>query len=88
MQGGGGWGSYNLTGSLGIVGEVAAQHASNIGPLAADLTLTYFLAGVRYKPRPARTFVPFVQVLLGGAHASGDMAPVHRAFPALRMRSR
>ena len=43
LQGGGGWGSYNLTSSLGIVGEVAAQHASNIGPLAADLTLTSFL---------------------------------------------
>jgi outer membrane immunogenic protein len=81
MQGGGGWGSYNLTSSLGIVGEVAAQHASNIGPLAAALTLTSFLGGVRYKPRPAQTFVPFVQVLLGGAHASGDMAPGTPGIP-------
>jgi outer membrane immunogenic protein len=81
MQGGGGWASYNVTRSLGIVGEVAGQHASNIAPLSADLTLVSFLAGARYKPRPTRTFAPFVQVLLGGAHASGDMAPGEPGIP-------
>jgi len=81
MQGGSGWASYNLDGSLAIVGEVAAQHASNVAPLSANLTLTSFLAGVRYKPKPTRVFVPFVQALLGGAHASGDMAPGNPGIP-------
>jgi opacity protein-like surface antigen len=81
MQGGGGWASYNFTRSLGIVGEVAAQHASNIAPFSTDLTLTSFLAGVRYKPKPTRVFEPFLQVLLGGAHASGDMAPGTLGIP-------
>jgi peptidoglycan-associated lipoprotein len=81
LQGGSGWGGYNLSRSLGVVGEVAVQHVSNIAPLSANLTLTSFLAGVRYKPRPTRFFVPFVQVLLGGAHASGDMAPGTPGIP-------
>jgi hypothetical protein len=75
LQGGSGWGSFNLSRSVGIVGEVAAQHASNIAPLTANLTLTSFLGGIRLSPKPARVFAPFVQVLLGGAHASGSMAP-------------
>ena len=81
MQGGSGWASYNFNRSFGIVGEVAAQHASNIAPFSADLTLTSFLAGVRYKSKPAGAFVPFVQFLLGGAHASGDLAPGERGIP-------
>jgi outer membrane immunogenic protein len=81
MQGGSGWASYNLSRSLGVVGEVAVQHASNIAPLSADLTLTSFLGGVRYKVKPARVFIPFVQVLIGGAHASGDMAPGAPGIP-------
>jgi opacity protein-like surface antigen len=81
MQGGSGWGNFNLTRTLGVVGEVAAQHASNIGPLSASLTLTSFLAGVRYKPKSWRVFIPFVQVLVGGAHASGDMAPGTPGIP-------
>lgn len=60
---------------------MAAQHASNIAPFSADLTLTSFLAGVRYKSKPAGAFVPFVQFLLGGAHASGDLAPGTRGIP-------
>jgi hypothetical protein len=67
--------------SFGIVGEVAVPRASNIAPLSADLTLTSFLGGIRYKVKPARVFIPFVQVLIGGAHASGDMAPGAPAIP-------
>jgi hypothetical protein len=80
MQGGSGWASYNFNRSFGIVGEVAAQHASNIAPFSTDLTLTSFLAGVRYKSKPAAAFVAFVQFLLGGAHATGDLAPGARGW--------
>ena len=46
LNGGGGWAAFNFTGSLGIVGEIASQHASNISSAGADLTLTSFLAGL------------------------------------------
>lgn len=81
LQGGSGWASYNLSRSFGLVGEVASQHASNIGPLTADLTLTSFMGGVRYKKNAGRHLSPFGQVVLGGAHASGSMAPGNSGIP-------
>jgi outer membrane immunogenic protein len=81
LQGGSGWAAYNFTRSFGIVGEVASQHASNISPFAADLTLTSFMGGVRYKKSIGGRFSPFAQVLLGGAHASGSMAPGNSGIP-------
>ena len=75
MNGGSGWVAFNFSHSLGIVGEVAGQHASNISSSGADLTLTSFLAGPRRTWSRARRFAPFVQALFGGAHASGSLAP-------------
>jgi outer membrane immunogenic protein len=75
LQGGSGWVGYSFKPSLAVVGEVASQHASNISPFAADLTLTSYMGGIRYKRGPRRGVSPFAQVLLGGAHASGSMAP-------------
>jgi outer membrane immunogenic protein len=65
----------NLSRSIGVVGEIASQHASNISGSGGDLTLTSFLAGPRYRWTVARRLSPFVQLLLGGAHASGTLAP-------------
>ena len=72
LNGGSAWVGVNLTHSLGIVGEVASQHGSDNG---GDLMLTSYLAGPRYTVRGFDRFKPFGQVLFGGAHASGSLAP-------------
>lgn len=75
MNGGSGWVAYNFSRSVGIVGEIASQQASNISSSSADLTLTSYLAGPRYIWKRTRHFAPFAQLLLGGVHASGSLAP-------------
>jgi outer membrane immunogenic protein len=75
MNGGSGWAAINFSHSLGIVGEIASQYASNISSSGTDLTLTSYLAGPRFVLGRAHHFAPFAQVLLGGAHASGSLAP-------------
>jgi outer membrane immunogenic protein len=81
LNGGSGWVAFNVSHSLGIVGEIASQDASNISSAGGDLTLTSFLAGPRYRRRVAGHFAPFVQVLLGGAHAGGSLAPGSPGLP-------
>jgi outer membrane immunogenic protein len=81
LNGGNGWVAFNFSRSLGIVGEIASQDASNISSSGADLTLTSFLAGPRYRRTVAGHFAPFVQVLLGGAHAGGSLAPGSSGLP-------
>jgi peptidoglycan-associated lipoprotein len=81
LNGGSGWVAFNFSHSVGIVGEIASQHASNISGSGADLTLTSYLAGPRYTWAHARHFAPFAQVLLGGAHASGGLAPGNSGLP-------
>ena len=75
LHGGSGWVSFNFHRAIGIVGEIASQHASNIYSTGADMSLTSFLVGPRYTWTSADRFAPFVQVLLGGAHAGGTLAP-------------
>ena len=81
MNGGSGWVAFNFSHSFGIVGEIASQHASNISSSGADLTLTSYLAGPRYTWGRAQHLAPFTQVLLGGAHASGSLAPGSSGLP-------
>jgi outer membrane immunogenic protein len=81
LNGGSAWVAFNFSRSLGIVGEIASQDASNISSSGADLTLTSFLAGPRYRRTVAGHFAPFVQVLLGGAHAGGSLAPGNSGMP-------
>jgi peptidoglycan-associated lipoprotein len=81
LNGGSGWAAFNFSRSLGIVGEIASQEASNISSTGADLTLTSFLAGPRYRRRVAGRFAPFIQLLLGGAHAGGSLAPGSSGLP-------
>jgi len=81
MNGGSGWVAINFSHSLGIVGEIASQHASNISNSGADLTLTSYLAGPRYTWGHVRHIAPFAQLLLGGAHASGSLAPGSSGLP-------
>jgi outer membrane immunogenic protein len=81
LNGGAGWVAFNFSRSLGVVGEIASQGASNISSTDADLTLTSFLAGPRYRRTVATRFAPFVQLLLGGAHAGGSLAPGSSGLP-------
>jgi outer membrane immunogenic protein len=81
LNGGNAWAAFNFSRSLGVVGEIASQDASNISGSGANLTLTSFLAGPRYRRTVARHFAPFVQGLLGGAHAGGSLAPGSSGLP-------
>ena len=75
LNGGNVWAAFNFKRSLGIVAELASQHASDVSGTGADLTLTSYLAGPRYRWTGARHFTPFAQLLVGGAHAGGGLAP-------------
>jgi len=80
MNGGAGWFAFNFTHSLSLVGEVGSVHASDIEATTADLTLTSYLVGPRYSLKHVGPVTPFAQILIGGAHASGDSTT---AGPAL-----
>jgi peptidoglycan-associated lipoprotein len=81
LNGGSAWVAFNFSRSLGVVGEIASQDASNISGSSADLTLTSFLAGPRYRRTMGGHFGPFAQALLGGAHAGGSLAPGSPGLP-------
>jgi outer membrane immunogenic protein len=74
MNGGDGWFAYNLTHSFAAVTQFSVQHASNVGG-TGDLTFASYLFGPRYGRRVTRRVVPFGQVLFGGTHAGGTLAP-------------
>ncbi len=74
MHGGNAWFALNFTRSFAAVAEFSSQRASDIGASGQNLTLTSYLFGPRYSWRRSEHFVPFGQVLLGGAHASGSFA--------------
>jgi peptidoglycan-associated lipoprotein len=76
LNGGTGWFAYNLSSSLAVVGEAGGGYASNINRTSTDLTLMSFLAGPRYSRHLGNRMAPFVQVLIGGAHASGALTPL------------
>ena len=63
LNGGTGWLAYNFSSHFALAGEVGGEHGSNINNTAAELTLTSFLAGPRYKRRVGSRLAPFVQVL-------------------------
>lgn len=76
LNGGDGWGAYKFTSSWAVVGQIAAQEASNIGgPSGANLTLVSFLIGPRYSAHLGSRLTPFAQLLIGGVHASGTLSP-------------
>jgi outer membrane immunogenic protein len=81
LNGGSGWVAFKFSRSLGLVGEIAGQHASNISSTGADLTLTSFVAGPRYTWIRTGRFAPFAQALVGGAHAGGTLAPGSSGLP-------
>jgi peptidoglycan-associated lipoprotein len=91
----GGCGCFNLNGGgatfawaivpgkWDIVGDIVADHASNISAAGYGLTLSAYTAGVRYIP-PFHTssLQPFGQVLVGLAHSSGTLVQAPNAGAA------
>ena len=52
---------------IGLVGEIAGQHAGAINSAHQDLSLVSYLFGPRLS-WPVHRFTPFVQGLIGGVH--------------------
>jgi len=75
MNGGNAWAGYRLSDSFSAVAEFSAQQAGNINGSGEDLTLFSYLFGPRYTLEKSERWLPFGQVLLGGAHASGSFEP-------------
>ena len=75
MNGGAGWFAVRFTHSLAVVGEIGSEHASDINGTTGGLTLTSYVAGPRYSLHLGK-LSPFGQVLVGGAHATGDLTVV------------
>ena len=73
--------SYNFGLKLAAVAEGSLDHTSNALASKDSLTLTSYMAGARYhifEPRMDGSHrpQPFVQVLVGGAHAGGGIAGI------------
>ncbi len=68
LQGGKGEFSAAFGRGFSLVGELAAQHVSNISSANDSLGLVSYLFGPRYSYRRHRRFAPFGQVLIGGVH--------------------
>jgi hypothetical protein len=81
LNGASGWAAFKFSRSIGLIGEIASQTASNISSTGAGLTLTSFLAGPRYTWDHAGRLAPFAQALVGGAHAGGTLAPGNSGLP-------
>jgi hypothetical protein len=81
LYGAGVSGSWNFRGPWSVVAEISADNSSGDLATGSSLTLTSYVAGVRYKiPQPwlegPHKPQPFAQLLLGGAHAGGGSAGV------------
>ena len=72
LNGGGGSFAYYLNHSLAVAADINAGHSSDIGIGSSDLTLTSYVFGPRYYWHSHARTTPFVQVLLGGAHANSN----------------
>lgn len=78
LNGGGLSGSWNLGPQLAAVAEVSVDHTAKALSSGDSLTLTSYMAGVRYhlwQPRMdgSHALQPFVQLLVGDAHAGGGI---------------
>lgn len=76
LHGGGAELQYRFSSHLALIGEVTATHGSSIANGNYDLTQVTYSGGMRYfSPRHLLGLRPFGDLLLGGAHASGSLAP-------------
>jgi len=81
LNGGGLSGAWNFRGPWSLVTDFSAEATSSAPTAGSSLTLSSYLAGVRYRvPQPwlhgAHKPQPFAQLLLGAAHAGGGVAGI------------
>lgn len=67
LNGGSGTFVYNLTPAWGAVADIMVAHASNVNNSGQNITIFNYLFGPRYSVRRFNRFVPYAQVMLGGA---------------------
>ncbi|WP_158944505.1 outer membrane beta-barrel protein [Granulicella sp. S190] len=81
LNGGGLQLDAGLTSHLAAVADLTIAHRSGITQNNYDLTQTTYTFGARYLPfRPRARWQPFGELLLGGAHTSGSLAPDNTGF--------
>jgi peptidoglycan-associated lipoprotein len=75
LNGGSGSFAWRFTPSFSAVAEAGATANGNVESTGLGLTLANFTAGPRYTFHNHTRVQPFGQLLLGAAHASGELSP-------------
>jgi opacity protein-like surface antigen len=73
LNGGSGSVAYNLSNWFGLVGDIGVVHQGAVTGKPFSLTITTYNFGPRLSWRNHTPFTPFVQILIGGGHASGTL---------------
>lgn len=78
LNGAGISGSWVVRPHLGVVADISGTTSRDGEQAGSSLTLTSYMAGVRYYPTwaPRHRMEPFGEVMVGGAHAGGSAAGV------------
>jgi outer membrane immunogenic protein len=75
LSGGRAEANSSLTRGIGIVSQIAGEHASKIGSTLNSLSFVSYLFGPRYSFRNHSRLLPFVQFLAGGVHGFDGSFP-------------
>ncbi|MGD0444884.1 MAG: outer membrane beta-barrel protein [Edaphobacter sp.] len=67
LNGGSGTVIYNITSNWAAVADLTVGHATNVDNSLQNITIFNYLFGPRYTRRMRSRFVPYGQILLGGA---------------------
>lgn len=67
LNGGSGTILMNVTPVWAAVADIAVAHANNVDNTSQNITIINYLFGVRYSRRNSSRFVPYGEVLFGGA---------------------
>jgi peptidoglycan-associated lipoprotein len=67
LNGGSGTVVYNITSRWAAVADLTVGHATNVDNSLQNITIFNYLFGPRYTRRMRSRFVPYGQILLGGA---------------------
>ena len=67
LNGGSGTVIYNVTSRWAAVADLTLGHAGNVNNSGQNITIFNYLFGPRYTRRMRSRFVPYGQILLGGA---------------------
>jgi len=67
LNGGSGTVVYNITPAWAGVADIMVGHATNVDNSLQNITIFNYLFGPRYTLRSTKRFVPYAQILIGGA---------------------